>query len=212
MAGNKNLETNSIDAANVFLIDYMESVLMDGRAKVGDIWYKFNYTYWIIVILSICMFMVGIALLSLSAWLLINDKTESLNWLAMAGLGMVDIITLLLFKPVNRLQDLMGDMGQMTITLNGYQTQKALILLGSDIKERATLAQAAANIGDVSQRSISLIETYFEIHAEDGKSRSKNHEDKPAAVKQDNVVTDVLKPEPIPQNGHLQLALAPAGG
>jgi len=207
MAG-KN-KPNNVNEANEFLINYMEEVLKDGRSKVGDIWNKFNYTYWVIVVLSICMFIIGIALLSFSGWLLVSDRTESLNWLAMAGLGLVDIITLFLFKPVSKLQDLMGDMGQMTITLNGYQTQKALILLGSDLEERATMTLAAADVGRVSQQSISLIETYFEIQQEENQP-AKTKEDTRATNKHTEEEADSQTLDLVLKNGQMPLAAGTA--
>jgi len=72
------------------------------------------------------------------------------------------LVTLYFFRPVTRLQTLMGDMGQITIAFSSFQTQVALFLLETDKDDRRTMGKAAQNIGKAACSGVELIQHYFE--------------------------------------------------
>ena len=160
---NPELVSNSkAEEANSELLDYMHLILKDGRQEVCGLWSKFAWTYWVIVILSVCMFLIGVVLISVPVWTVFHGDILTLESLSIAGFGLLDLVTLYLFRPVTRLQTLMGDMGQITIAFNAFQTQVALFLLETDKDERQTLGKAAENIGAAAYSSVDLIQRYFE--------------------------------------------------
>jgi hypothetical protein len=156
------VSTQKAEEANSELLDYMHLILKDGRQEVCGLWHKFKWTYWIIVALSVCMFLVGIVLVSVPVWTVYRGDVMTLESLSIAGFGLLDLVTLYFFRPVTRLQTLMGDMGQITIAFSSFQTQVALFLLETDKDDRRTMGKAAQNIGKAACSGVELIQHYFE--------------------------------------------------
>jgi len=110
------------------------------------------------------MFVSGVILLLVAGfkeWIP-NNTSETTDTLALGGLGIIDLTTLFLFKPIKRIHNLMGDMTQITIEVNGYQTQVSLRLLEADRNDRNTFGIAAESIKATAKSSIETIEKYFE--------------------------------------------------
>ncbi len=152
----------AVDSANRELIDYMHHTLESARNEVALLRTKLAKSYWIIIGLSIIMFLVGIFLLSIPAFAAITGDIGQLQAIVAAGFGMVDLTGLFLFKPIQRLHKLMGDMGQITIVLNSFQTQTALRLLQLDINDRDSIGRAAQYVEETTNATLRLIQTYFE--------------------------------------------------
>ena len=148
--------------ANKALIQYLEQRLTDGRRGVIGLRRKLSSTYVIIVILSIVMFAVGIILLAVPVVAAFSGEIGTLQSLIAAGFGIADLATLFLFRPLDRMHSLMGDMSQITLAVNSYQTQVGLRLLEMDKDKRETVGQAAERISEASRVSITLIQDYFE--------------------------------------------------
>lgn len=164
------VSSQKAEEANSELLDYMHLILTDGRQEVCGLWSKFAWTYRIIVFLSISMFLIGVVLISVPVWTIYRGDIMTLESLSIAGFGLLDLVTLYLFRPVTRLQTLMGDMGQITIAFNAFQTQVALFLLETDKDNRQTMGIAAANIGQAACSSVELIQRYFEPEEPAGSS------------------------------------------
>ncbi|MCA9938392.1 MAG: hypothetical protein KC418_07110 [Anaerolineales bacterium] len=158
-----NIDTTKIESANNALIDYLFGNLQDGRNEVRRLRVKFGITYYTIVVLSVMMFVVGVGLLSVPALSAYRGQITEMKSIIAAGFGIGDIFLLFLLRPVSRLQNLMGDMGQITIAFNSFQAQMALRLLQTDADRRETIGDAAKSINTAAQNSIKLIETYFEL-------------------------------------------------
>jgi hypothetical protein len=56
----------------------------------------------------------------------------------------------------------MGDMSQIIVSINSFQSQVALRLLEMDVEDRATIGTAAIRIGEAAKESIKLVQDYFE--------------------------------------------------
>ncbi|MEA2003810.1 MAG: hypothetical protein U9O53_02515 [archaeon] len=144
------------------LIRFLQNTMKDGRSEVDGLRKKLGYTYWILVILSIVMFVLGIALLSVPVFAAYQDDIDRSESVIAAGFGIADLAALFLFRPVERIHRLMGDMSQITLSINSFQSQEALILLEMDISKRETMGEAAERIKEAAKNSIGLIQTYFE--------------------------------------------------
>ena len=70
-----------------------------------------------------------------------------------------------MLRPVQRIQGLMGDMSQITLAINSYQTQVGLRLLEADSDNSETLGQAADHINKAAKDSIDQIQVYFEARS-----------------------------------------------
>ena len=150
--------------ANQRLWAYLESTLSEGRTEVTRLRNGLNVSYWALVILSVIMFGVGIGLLIVPIYLGVrNPSGEELGASGITGgLGIVDLVALFLLRPIQRIQGLMGDMSQITLAINSYQTQVGLRLLQTDADDRGTMGKAADDIKEASRNSIDLIQVYFE--------------------------------------------------
>lgn len=151
-----------IDDANMNMADSLNAVVAENQAELSRLRDKLSYTYWIIIVLSVIMFLVGIALLSIPVFAVISDQIEKMESLIAAGFGIADLATLFLLKPLFRIHNIMGDMSQITLALNSYQIQVGLRLIEMKINERETLGKAAKKIDSAAVSSIKLVQQYFE--------------------------------------------------
>ncbi|MGQ0794439.1 MAG: hypothetical protein ACT4NX_10225 [Deltaproteobacteria bacterium] len=157
----KILSEREAESANQWLIEFMKGVLHDGKFEVAKLQYGLRRTYWIVIILSIVMFILGTGLILASvvkAW----SDSELWRSLAIGGLGLADLTGLYLFRPVEQIRKIMADMSQLTIAINSYQTQVSLRLLQLDSSKRPTIGQAAEQIKKAARSSMRNIEKYFE--------------------------------------------------
>ncbi len=151
-----------INSANLELADSLNNIVAENKSELSRLRNKLSYTYWIIIILSVLMFFIGIVLLSIPVFAVISDQIDKLDSLIAAGFGIADLVTLFLFKPLFRIHNIMGDMSQITLALNSYQLQVGLRLMEMKINDRDTLGTAAQDIDSAAISSIKLVQRYFE--------------------------------------------------
>lgn len=108
------------------------------------------------------MFLFGFAFLSLPLWRQQPMDQSLLNVFLPMGLGIANLLALYLYKPLERIQKLMADMGQITITFNSFQTQVALRLIGTNLAQRKTMGAAAKEVDDRAEIVLKQIRDYFE--------------------------------------------------
>jgi len=154
--------------SNQWLVVYLHTILDDSRKDVNHLRAKLAITYWIVVLLSITMFALGIALLGAPAIAAYKGDIALLESLTSAGFGVADLTALFMFKPIERIHGLMGDMSQITVAINSFQDQVALRLMEMDASKRESMGKAAEEIKGATRASLELIEIYFE-----GKKGSK---------------------------------------
>lgn len=159
-------EALSLDAeqrkkANEFIVKHLQNSMLDGKTEIHNLRFKLSATYWIIVALSIAMFILGVLLLSVP----LRGNADEIKSLVSGGLGLADLTALFLFKPIERIHKLMGDMSQIVIALNGYQTQVGLRLMEMDSTNRKAIGEAADYISKAAKESIKIIQDYFESAA-----------------------------------------------
>jgi len=152
--------------ANDFIVQFLQTMMVDGKKELGKLRQKLSFTYWVIINLSIIMFAVGIVLLSIPAIAAFQGNIEMLQSLLSAGFGVIDLAGLFLFRPMERIHKTMGDMSQIILALNSYQTQVGLRLMELDITNRPSMGQTAVKVGDAAKESIKLVQDYFEAREE----------------------------------------------
>jgi hypothetical protein len=161
--GKTDAEQKLADEANEKLIDYMNSVLEDCKISITDLRRKLGYTYWIIIAMCISMFVLGFAFISLPLWR--QPPITQQGWLDIvlpAGVGIANLLALYLYKPLERIQKLMADMSQLTVTFNSFQTQVALYLIGTKLEQRETMGEAAGAVNTTAEIILKQICDYFE--------------------------------------------------
>ena len=161
--GNKELMTeDERKAANEFIVEFLKGMMNDGKKELGGLRFKLSVTYWVIILLSIIMFAMGIVLLSVPAIAGIQGKTGDVHSLITAGFGIADLAALFLFRPIERIHKIMGDMTQIILALNSYQAQVGLRLMELDATDRPSMGKTALNISAAAKDSIKLVQEYFE--------------------------------------------------
>ncbi|MEZ4861713.1 MAG: hypothetical protein R3C14_10410 [Caldilineaceae bacterium] len=150
------------DAANQELMKYLQNILEDCQQDIGEMRAKLGYTYWIIIAMCISMFLFGFALLSIPLWRQQPLDQSLVNLLLPVGLGIANLLALYLYKPLERIQKLMADMGQITIAFNSFQTQVALRLIGTNLDQRETMGVAAKEVDHTAEIVLKQIRDYFE--------------------------------------------------
>lgn len=148
--------------ANDFIVRHLQGTMTDGRGELGGLRRKLSATYWVIIILSVIMFALGIALLTVPAAAAFRGQISELQSLIAAGFGIADLAALFLFRPLERIHRLMGDMSQITLALNSFQTQVGLRLMEMNAADRQTIGQAAGHVSAAAKDSIKLVQDYFE--------------------------------------------------
>ncbi|MEZ4727628.1 MAG: hypothetical protein R3E79_10895 [Caldilineaceae bacterium] len=154
--------TSSAQDANQELMKYLQTILIDCQHDIGEMRDKLSYTYWIIIAMCISMFLFGFTLLSLPLWRQQPLDQNLINLFLPVGLGIANLLALYLYKPLERIQKLTADMGQITITFNSFQTQVALRLLGTNLQQRETMGEAATAVDATAETVLKQIRDYFE--------------------------------------------------
>lgn len=148
--------------ANQFAGASLQDVVKQGMQWLVDLRRKLSFTYWLILGLSAVMFVLGVILLSVpvaAAW---KGNVEVLTSVIAAGFGIADLGALYLFRPIDRLQQLMGDMSQITMMINSFQMLISLRLQEMDLEDPRSVSRAAKYIQELSEEFARQVETYFE--------------------------------------------------
>ena len=148
--------------ANDFIVEFLKGIMNDGKVELGGLRRKLSVTYWVIILLSIIMFLLGIVLLSVPIFAALSGKISELHSLITAGFGVADLAALFLFQPLERIHRMMGDMSQIILALNSYQNQVGLRLMELDATNRPSMGLTAKNINEAAKDSIKIVQDYFE--------------------------------------------------
>jgi hypothetical protein len=148
--------------ANQKSFENLHAVMRDSRRELTLLRMRLALTYWVVVILSVVMFALGIILLSVPALLMLQGRAAEMQAFIAAGFGLADLTALFLLKPIERIHRLMGDMSQITLALTSFQTQVELRLIQMDASNRSSVGETAEAIAAVAPVAIKLIQDYFE--------------------------------------------------
>ena len=148
--------------ANEFIIRFLQNVMNEGNNELIKLRIKLSVTYWVIIFLSIIMFTIGIALISVPAIAAFSGEIDQMQSLITAGFGILDLSALFLFRPMERIHKMMGDISQIILALNSYQTQVGLRLMELDVTNRPSMGQTAYKVNEAAKESIQLVQDYFE--------------------------------------------------
>ncbi len=147
---------------DLFLHDYLQKTLDAGRKEISGLRNKLSISYFLLIILSSIMFLGGIILICVSVIHSIEATKIPGKSFFISGLGIADLTALFLINPLKRIHGLMGDIGQITLAVNSFRSQVALRLLETSSAGRDTMGKAAEHIKIVTEKSIELIQAFFE--------------------------------------------------
>lgn len=148
--------------ANDYIIKFLQGTMTEGKVDLRSLRLKLTVTYWVIIVLSILMFIAGLILISVPFIAALDKSGNELQSVISGGFGITDLTALFLFKPIERIHKLMGDMSQIVIALDSFQTQLALRLMQMDGNDRTSMGQTADFVNVAAKDSIKVIQDYFE--------------------------------------------------
>jgi hypothetical protein len=157
-----SMDPAKIQEANDSISKYLQRTMNESRGEFFALKNKLTITYWIVILLSIVMFVLGLVLLSVPVIAAFNDKIDTVTALTAAGFGIADLTALFLYGPIEKIHNMMGDMSQIILALNSYRSQFGLRLMQMDIKDRNTVGETADKINEAAEHSIKLVQDYFE--------------------------------------------------
>lgn len=143
------------------IIDLNESVITY-KCDIMRLKRKLSWAYWAIIIFSSLTFFTGLLLLLVPAIAAFRGEAETLTSLVTGGFGIADLVALFIYRPFERIHQIMGDMSQIILVLNSYEYQVGLTLVEMDINDKLSIAAAADKIGSVASTKIAAVEKYFE--------------------------------------------------
>ena len=166
---------------NERLLNHLMNSLKNNKKDFFDMRKKILITYNVTIILYIVLFVLGILLLSVPLYYAyFKGNIAVYNSFISGGLGIIDLLLLFVFKPVERIHNLMSDISQITIIINSYQEQEALRLLEFDAKNNASIGAAAEHIGKAAHSSVNLLEKYCESQSN---QKDEKNVDQPSSNK-----------------------------
>ena len=157
------MDLSQVQEANDSISRYLQGMMDESKVELIRLRHKLSCTYWIIIILSIIMFCLGLVLLSVPIAAAFNQKIGLLQSLISAGFGIADLTALFLYGPIEKIHNIMGDMSQIILALNSYRSQVGLRLMEMDVQNRASIGEAADKINAAAENSIKLVQDYFEV-------------------------------------------------
>ncbi len=143
--------------------------LEDSQKKVHNV---FIWIKW----MSIVIFIIGLFLIGFSIYYYIRYGMKA-EVLGLNALGVGEILALLLYKPMQRIQNALGDYQQNMMILFSWNTQVELILLKMDIKDEPSVYKACDRIHKITLECVKTIQKYTEsmqsTEEETGKAKPK---------------------------------------
>ena len=135
--------------------------------------HKVKCIFWATLLLYTILFLLGIALLSIPIVAAYRGDISLYTSVIGGTLGIIEVVSVLCLKPVEKIHDLMGDMSQISMIINSYQQQVGLRSLEFDLKHRNSIGQAADKIDEATEKSLFLIQKYVEIGSKKKKDGQK---------------------------------------
>lgn len=147
---------------NEDLANQLHISLSENKKGIMKLRAKLSVTFWTIIILSLVTFATGIVLLSVPVISALGGKIDQFTAITAGGFGIANLVGLVLYGPIDKIHNLMGDMSQLILELNSNQVQISLRLMEMDKEKRETIGFAAEKICNATEASIISIQQNFE--------------------------------------------------
>lgn len=162
----QTVDTQLIKEWNDGALITIKNVTEENKILFSDMRTKISNTFKITVGLYIALFILGFLLLSVPIWYAYTGQIAVYNSIITGTLGITNLVVLFLFKPVERIHDLMSDLSQITLLLNNYRQQEALILYQFNSQldsQKKSASETVQNIREAASNSVNLLEQYCEM-------------------------------------------------
>ena len=82
--------------------------------------------------------------------------------------GLIELWLVLVFKPIDKIHEIISDYAQISIITSSYQEQVGLRLVQMSVKDSESLSMAANEINLAAKNASEMIQNYCEVKAAPG--------------------------------------------
>jgi len=111
-------DESKVKEANDSIILELQDTTQESKGEFLHLRRKLTITYWVIIILSIVMFVLGLVLISVPIVAVFTGDIDRLQSIISAGFGIADLAALFLYGPIEMIHKIMGYMSQLILVLN----------------------------------------------------------------------------------------------
>jgi len=134
-------------------------------------------TFKAIETLSVIAFAMGVVMIVVPFIFFYVSSPRDPNLLWFSGIGFAETLAVLIYKPMQRMQEAISDLIQAIVILNSWVTQIGLTLYGMDISQGVEVATATKTISDLTSKHIRWMQDYLEAKGPAGKSLRREGEE-----------------------------------
>ena len=127
-------------------------------------------TFKAIETLSVIAFAMGVVMIVVPFLFFYVSSPRDPNLLWFSGIGFAETLAVLIYKPMQRMQEAISDLIQAIVILNSWVTQIGLTLYGMDISQGSEVATATKTISDLTSKHIRWMQDYLEAKGPAGKA------------------------------------------
>lgn len=154
------------DMTNRDFVAYLMSTLSDSSRELKDLQSRIKRKDSLLTNMNLGLYLLGMCLIATPLILLVlrGDQTSSYPTL-IGGLGLVEIVALMVTNPIKTTHKYMGDFAQVSVALTGFVEQVACIIIATDLtddKKRESFLEATDKIGIIKCETMVLVQRYFE--------------------------------------------------
>lgn len=168
---NLGLTQKGRDKRNKKTFDCMQQSFKDNRDLFLKINEKVVNNYKVTLRLYIISFAFGLGLLTVTFILTFLGTIPTLNSLIGGAAGLIELYLVMVFKPIEKIHEIISDYAQISIITSSYQEQVGLRLVQMSVKDRDSLGVAANEINLAAKNASDMIQTYCEVKADSGQSK-----------------------------------------
>jgi uncharacterized membrane protein YtjA (UPF0391 family) len=151
-------------ATNIFWITYLadlDNIIQNFRNELTKAKKLTNFFAKFLFIIGV-IFLITALILAFSPNDGFNNLETILGSLGFGGVSATSYISFLLLKPANKIQDANSDATQAEMIIHNWGIGLSLYLKAMKSDDPKSLKEAAENIGDLTSKSVQLIEKHYE--------------------------------------------------
>lgn len=162
------VDQEELDRRNISTFDFMEKSLVENRNLFFEIKDKVVHNYNITLNLYIVSFIFGLGLLFFTFLLTFSGTITTVSSIVGGAAGLIELWLVLVFKPIDKIHEIISDYAQISIITSSYQEQVGLRLVQMSVKDSESLSMAANEINLAAKNASEMIQNYCEVKAAPG--------------------------------------------
>ena len=124
---------------------------------------RFTFIFWLVISITIILFILSVTLLLIPVLGFTGRIPPVSEWqnVISAASGLLVLFALFRFRPYEKIHKLTGDMSQITLVFNNYQTQVKFQLSRTDAELSDNINEVCDKLMEITQNSMDLIQLHY---------------------------------------------------